>query len=77
MIMELTQATHYNYFDVFSLLCFYYVIDMIKKLELRLLLVIILFKIEFGNAQIIAPKSIHRCRKQPVPTPALSENSSI
>ena len=52
MLMEPKQATHCNYFNVFSLLCSYYVIDMIKKLELGLLVVIILFKIEFGYAQI-------------------------
>ena len=45
----------------FLLLCSYCVTDMIKKLELCLLLVIILFK--------ISPKSVHRCRKQPVSTP--------
>ena len=50
--MEPKQATHCNYVNVFSLLCSYYVIDMIKKLELGLLVVIILFKIEFGYAQI-------------------------
>ena len=50
--MEPKQATHCNHFNVFSLLCSYYVIDMIKKLELGLLVVIILFKIEFGYAQI-------------------------
>ena len=32
MIMEPKQATHYNYFVVFSLLCLCYVTDMIKKL---------------------------------------------
>ena len=37
MIMEPRQDTHYSYFDVFALLCSYYVIDMIKKLELCLL----------------------------------------
>ena len=56
MIMEPKQATHYNYFDAFSLLCLCYVIDMIKKLELRLLVDIILFKMEFGQVQISAPK---------------------
>ena len=56
MIMEPKQATHYNCFVVFSLLCSYYVTNIIKKLELRLLVVIILFKIEFGYAQINVPK---------------------
>ena len=45
------QATHYNQF-IFLLLCSCYATDMIKKLELLLLVVIILFKIEFGHTQI-------------------------
>ena len=56
MIMEPKPATDYIYFVVFWLLCSYYFTDMIKKLELHLLLVIILFKIEFGHAQISVPK---------------------
>ena len=48
-VMELKQAKHYNYCVVFLLLCSYYVTDIIKKLELHILLVIILFKIEFGH----------------------------
>ena len=56
MIMEPKQATHYNHFDVFSLLCSHYVIDMIKKLELHLLVDIISFKIEFGHIRISVPK---------------------
>ena len=31
---------------------------MIKKLELRILVVIILFKVEFGHAQISVPKIV-------------------
>ena len=42
-------------FVVFSLLCSYYVSD-IKKLELHLLVVIILFKMEFRHVQIGVPK---------------------
>ena len=56
MILELKQTTHYNYYVIFSLSCSCYVADVIKKLELRLLIVIILFKIEFGHAQISVPK---------------------
>ena len=44
------------FFFFFSLLCSYYVNDIIKKLELHLLVVIILFKTEFGHAQISVPK---------------------
>ena len=56
MIVDLKQTTHYNYYVIFSLSCSCYVADMIKKLELCLLVVIILFKIEFGHAQISVPK---------------------
>ena len=56
MIMELTQATFYNYLVVFSLLCSYYVTNTISKLELRLTVIIILFKIEFGQAQSSVPE---------------------
>ena len=58
MIMDLKQATHLSY--TINLLFFRYyvrvVTDMIKKLKLRLLVVIILFKIEVGHAQISVPK---------------------
>ena len=40
----------------FIILCSYYVIDMIKKLELHLLVDRILFKIELGHIQISVPK---------------------
>ena len=43
------------HFSVFSFLCSYYGIDMIK-LELHLLVGMILFKIEFGHVQISVPK---------------------
>ena len=56
MIMEPKQAMLYNYFDVFLLLYSYCVINMIKKLELHLLVDIILFKTEFGYVQISVPK---------------------
>ena len=63
------QATHYNYFVVFALLSLCYVTDMIKKQELCLLVVIILFKIEFWHAQISVLKSVNWCQKQPLLTP--------
>ena len=52
MIMKPKQATHCNNFVVFLLLCSYYVTDMIQKLKLRLLVVVISFKIEFEHAQL-------------------------
>ena len=62
MIMEPKQATHYNYFAVFcyffrslfSLLCS--CVTDIKKLEISLLVVITLLKIESGHAQITVLK---------------------
>ena len=69
MVMEPKQATHYNYFVVY-LLCSYYVTDMIKKLELRLLVVIVLFRLNLGSLKLLCPKSVNRCRKQLVSTPA-------
>ena len=54
--MELKQTTHYNYFVIFSLPCSCYYADMIKKLELHLLVGVILFKVEFGHCQISVPK---------------------
>ena len=52
MIIEPKQAAHYSYFVVFTLLCLHYITDMIKKLEFCFLVVIILFKVEFGHFQI-------------------------
>ena len=52
MIIEPKLAAHYNHFIAFSLLCPYFITDMIKNLELRLLVL----RIEFGHAQISVPK---------------------
>ena len=49
------QCTLHLFF-IFSLLCSHYVADLIKKLELHLMLVSILLKIKFGHAQISVPK---------------------
>ena len=68
MIMQPKQTTHYNYFDVFSILCSYYVIDIIRKLELRLLVVIFYLRLNLGTPKLVCPKSVHRCWKQPVST---------
>ena len=69
-IMEPKQATNYNYFVIFSL-CSCYVTDMLKKLKLRLLVVIILVKIEFGHTQISAPKIGKPIRKTACINPCL------
>ena len=42
--------------------------DLIKKLEISLMIVSVLLKITFGHVQISVPKSVYRCRKQPVST---------
>ena len=41
---------------VFSLLCSHYVTDLIKKLEMRLMVVSVFLKIKFRHAQISVPK---------------------
>ena len=48
---------------MFTLRC---VADLIKKLELSLMVVSVLLKIEFGYTQISV---VYRCRKQSVSTP--------
>ena len=53
---EVQTSDNCNNFVVFSLLCSYYVNDIDKKLEFHLRVVIILFKTEFGHAQISVPK---------------------
>ena len=55
-LLILTVGVHCYVLLVFLLLCSCYVTDLIKKLELHLLVVIILFKIEFGHAQITVRK---------------------
>ena len=43
-------------FFIFSLLCSYYVGDLIYKPELRLMVVLVSLKIKFGHAEISVPK---------------------
>ena len=43
-------------FIIFPLLCSHYVIDLIKKLETRLMVVTIFLKIKFKHGQISVPK---------------------
>ena len=50
-----TNYTLYLFF-IFSLLCSHYIADLIKKLELRLMIVSVLHEIKFGHAQISVPK---------------------
>ena len=63
MIMEPKQTTHYNYFAIFLLLCSYYITEMIQKLEFHLLVVIILWNIEFGHTKINAENSLYQVLK--------------
>ena len=64
--MEPKQAIHYN----FCCCCYYvHIIVMIKKLELHLLVVIILLRLNLGMPKLVFPKLIHQCQKQPVSTP--------
>ena len=54
------QGFQINYishlFFIFSLLCSHYVADLIKKLELNLMVVSVLLEIKFGHAQLSLPK---------------------
>ena len=54
------QGVQKNYtlhlFFIFSLLYSHYVVDLIKKLELRLMEASVLLKIKFGHTQISVPK---------------------
>ena len=43
-------------FLILLLLCSHYVADLMKKLELCLMVVSVLLKIKFGHAQISVPK---------------------
>ena len=45
----------FHLFIISSLLCSYYVIDLIKKLETRLMVVSIFLKIKFRQAKISVP----------------------
>ena len=54
------QGAQTNYtlklFLIFLMLCSHYLADLIKKLELLLMIVLVLLKIKFGRAQIVVPK---------------------
>ena len=71
MIVESKQAICYISFLFFSLLCSYYVINMIKNLELHTLIVLIWLKIVFMLAQISVPEISIQHWKQPISTPVL------
>ena len=47
---------NYNLVFLFSLLCLYYVTDLVKKLELSLLVTFSFHGIKFGHAHISVPK---------------------
>ena len=54
------QRVQTNYtlhlFFISSLLCSHYTADLMKKLELRSMIVSVLLEIKFGHAQISVPK---------------------
>ena len=54
------QKVQTNYtlhlFFIFLLLCLHYIADLIKKLQLHLMIVSVLLEIKFGHAQISVPK---------------------
>ena len=47
---------NYNLVFLFSLLCLYYVTDLVKKLELSLFVTFSFQRIKFGHAHISVPK---------------------
>ena len=71
MIMESKQAIHNIYF-LFSRYHVKTCYSYDQKLELSLLVVLILRMIKFGTPKLVYPRSVYRCRKQPVLTAALA-----
>ena len=58
-------------FIIFSLLCSHYVTDLIKKLEMRLMVVSVL-GLNLGKPKLVCPKWVYWCWKQSVSTPDYS-----
>ena len=56
MIIKESKQTNITFIYYLSLLCSHYVIDLIKKLEMHLMVVTIFLKIKFRHAQISVPK---------------------
>ena len=54
IIKKSKQTLHL--FLIFLLLCSHYVSDLIKKLELCIMVVSVLFRVKFGHAHISVPK---------------------
>ena len=51
----------------------HYVINLIKKLEMHLMVVPIFLKIKLGMPKLVCPKSVYPCQKQPVSIPDLTD----
>ena len=58
MLVQIQGKQAIMKFFQFLLLFLYNVTDMIKKLELRLLVVLVLLKIKFGTSKIIFLKAV-------------------
>ena len=56
MIIKESKQTNITFIYYLSLLCSHYVIDLIKELEIHLMVVLIFLKIKFRHAQISVPK---------------------
>ena len=67
---ELTSYMLHLFF-IFSLLCSYYITNMIKKMELCFLVVLPKIKIKFEYAQISVPQSIMSLLETASSTPAI------
>ena len=70
MLVQIQGKQAIMKFFQFLLLFLYNVTDMIKKLELRLRVVLVLFKIKLGTSKIIFLKAVPWCWKQPISTTA-------
>ena len=56
MIIKESKQTNITFIYYLSLLCSHYVIDLIKELEIHLMVVSIFLKIKFRHAQSSVPK---------------------
>ena len=60
-------------FFIFSSLCSHDIADLIKKLELPIMVVSVSLKIKLGTPKFLCPKLVYLCRKQLVSAPVRCE----
>ena len=66
MIIKESKQTNITFVYYLSLLCSHYVNDLIKKLQIHLMVVSIFLKIKFKHGQLLCPKSVYWCQKQSI-----------